>query len=117
MKVILDIFSSLSLPLTMRALTHQLMKRPKKEPDPDGLGDYGNSNSGYSHYNNGNLENGNNGGVPAMDMDFHSQPPSLKVEPMDTYERNNGSPAHLNANRSQVGFLCFLHGGVACFLL
>jgi len=92
---------SLSLPLTMRALTHQLMKRPKKEPDPDGLGDYGNSNSGYSHYNNGNLENGNNGGVPAMDMDFHSQPPSLKVEPMDTYERNNGSPAHLNANRPQ----------------
>ena len=91
----------------MRALTHQLMKRPKKEPDPDGLGDYGNSNSGYSHYNNGNLENGNNGGVPAMDMDFHSQPPSLKVEPMDTYERNNGSPAHLNANRPQVGFLCF----------
>merc|ERR1719203_508186 len=95
------IYSSLSLPLTMRALTHQLMKRPKKEPDPDGLGDYGNSNSGYSHYNNGNLENGNNGGVPAMDMDFHSQPPSLKVEPMDTYERNNGSPAHLNANRPQ----------------
>ena len=83
------------------------MKRPKKEPDPDGLGDYGNSNSGYSHYNNGNLENGNNGGVPAMDMDFHSQPPSLKVEPMDTYERNNGSPAHLNANRPQVGFLSF----------
>ena len=110
------IYSSLSLPLTMRALTHQLMKRPKKEPDPDGLGDYGNSNSGYSHYNNGNLENGNNGGVPAMDMDFHSQPPSLKVEPMDTYERNNGSPAHLNANRPQVGFLCFLHVGVACFL-
>ena len=30
------------------------MKRPKKEPDPDGLGDYGNSNSVYSHYNNGN---------------------------------------------------------------
>ena len=107
------IYSSLSLPLTMRALTHQLMKRPKKEPDPDGLGDYGNSNSVYSHYNNGNLENGNNGGVPAMDMDFHSQPPSLKVEPMDTYERNNGSPAHLNANRPQVGFLCFLHVGVA----
>jgi len=93
---------SLSLPLTMRALTHQLMKRPKREPEPDL--DY----PPYPHYNNGNLENGN-GGVQSMDLDFHSQPPTLKVEPMD-YDgggggvgnsTNNGSRDHLNANRPQ----------------
>ena len=102
-------FSSLSLPLTMRALTHQLMKRPKREPDPDL--DY--NCAPYPHYNNGNLENGN-GGVQSMDLDFHSQPPTLKVEPMDyasgpggggsgssISEHNNGSRDHLNANRPQ----------------
>ena len=66
----------------MRALTHQLMKRPKREPESDL--DY----PPYPHYNNGNLENGN-GGVQSMDLDFHSQPPTLKVEPMD-YDGGGG---------------------------
>ena len=112
--MIIDIkyFSSLSLPLTMRALTNQIKKRVKKEPDLDGPQGY----NTYPHYNNGNLENGNNGGtgVQAMDLDFHGQPPTLKAEPMDYAvsggggtgsstgsEHNNGSRDHLNANRPQ----------------
>ena len=96
------------MPLTMRALTHQLMKRVKKEPDPDQ--GYNTTGGAYPHYNNGNLENGNNGGgVQAMDLDFHGQPPTLKAEPMDyavaagtgSNEHNNGSRDHLNANRPQ----------------
>ena len=81
---------TLSLPLTMRSLIKQALKKSKIKPDPD-------PDPQVGLYNNGNLDNGNN--VVPMDLDFPGR--SLKVEPMDFESPTLSRKDHLNANRPQ----------------
>ena len=81
---------TLSLPLTMRSLIKQALKKSRPlDPDPDP----------QVMYNNGNLDNGQ---VVPMDLDFPGR--SLKVpmvEPMDYESPSLSRKDHLNANRPQ----------------
>ena len=83
---------TLSLPLTMRSLIKQTLKRSRRDPDPDPDPQAGHLN----HFN------GNNHGVTPMDLDFQGHKGhGLRVEAMD-YEASINKKDHLNANRPQV---------------